>query len=95
MRCRYDPGPMPRYDILASLIASGKLPVGTRVHHVSLQHPERSGEAKIVPTGLRLRGEVYKTPSAAARAINGGNPVQGWLFWKLPDGRPLNTLRGE
>lgn len=35
-------------------------------------------------------GREHGTPSGAARHVNGGTSVNGWLAaWKLPDGRPL------
>ena len=27
--------------------------------------------------------QVFKSPSAAARAINGGRETNGWAFWKI------------
>ena len=28
-------------------------------------------------------GEKHKTPSGAAKHLNGGKPVDGWLAWKV------------
>lgn len=80
---------------LKDLIAAGRLRVGTQLHHPARRHPERAAEAEVVRDGLRVRGQTYPTPSGAAKAVNGGKPVQGWLFWKLPDGRHLDALRGR
>jgi hypothetical protein len=48
--------------------------------------------ARVVEDGIRLGGHTYSSPSAAAKAIT-GRPVDGWIFWKLPSGKPLTTLR--
>jgi hypothetical protein len=39
-----------------------------------------------------MGGRNFATPSAAAKEVT-GKPVDGWLFWKLPDGRSLDSLR--
>jgi hypothetical protein len=38
-------------------------------------------------------GSRHKTPSGAAKHIS-GKPVDGWLAWKLPSGKPLGEIRG-
>ena len=39
-------------------------------------------------------GKKHKTPSGAARHLNGNKPVDGWLAWKLKDtGQSLASLR--
>lgn len=77
-------------DELLSLIKSGRLPVGTVLTHKGRTY---SGEtAAVVESGLRVRTSVHSTPSAAARAITRA-PVDGWGFWRLPDGSRLDTLR--
>jgi hypothetical protein len=39
-------------------------------------------------------GMKHRTPSGAARHLNGGRPVDGWLTWKLKrTGRSISTLR--
>ena len=36
----------------------------------------------------------HKTPSGAAKHLNGGKPVDGWLAWKVKDsGESLASLR--
>lgn len=41
-------------------------------------------------------GKKHKTPSGAAKHLNGGKPVDGWLAWKLKDsGESLASLRGS
>ena len=39
-------------------------------------------------------GQNHKTPSGAAKHLNGGKPVDGWLVWKLKSsGHSLASLR--
>jgi hypothetical protein len=39
-------------------------------------------------------GITHKTPSGAAKHLNGGKPVDGWLAWKLKsNGVSLASLR--
>lgn len=41
-------------------------------------------------------GKKHKTPSGAAKHLNGGKPVDGWLAWKVKDsGESLASLRGS
>ncbi len=77
---------------LKDLIRSGKLRTGTRLHHPARIHRERAVEALVVHEGIKLGGTVFTTPSAAAEFITRG-AVNGWVFWKLPDGSHLGSLR--
>jgi len=38
--------------------------------------------------------QARATPSGAAKAHT-GKPVDGWLYWRLPDGKPLSSLRPD
>jgi hypothetical protein len=76
---------------LLSLIMSGELRIGTTLRH---QGPQYSGRATVVENGLRVDDLTYSTPSGAARAIT-HRSVDGWIFWKLPSGEPLDMLRTE
>lgn len=39
-------------------------------------------------------GVKHKTPSGAAKHLNGNKPVDGWLAWKVKkSGKPLGSLR--
>lgn len=39
-------------------------------------------------------GKKHKTPSGAAKHLNGDKPVDGWLAWKVKSsGLSLSTLR--
>jgi hypothetical protein len=77
---------------LLSLIRSGKLAIGTELHHVSRRNPDRGVAATVVADGIRLRDQVYASPSGAAKSVT-GTAVDGWRFWRLPDGQLLDGLR--
>lgn len=77
---------------LLSLIRSAKLRSGTTLHHQRRRRGERAVTARVVEDGIHFSGRTYSSPSAAAKAIT-GRPVDGWIFWKLPSGEPLTTLR--
>ncbi len=76
---------------LVGLIASGRLAVGVTLFHQARRHPDRNVTATVVKECLRVRSKVYGMPSAAARAIT-GKPVDGWAFWRLPNGQRLDSL---
>jgi site-specific DNA-methyltransferase (adenine-specific) len=82
---------MPKRAFL-DLVSSGQLVVGTKLHHPARIHTDRSVTASVVTDGMRMGGRNFATPSAAAKEVT-GKPVDGWLFWKLPDGRSLDSLR--
>ena len=54
--------------------------------------------ATVVP-GPSIRtqdGKLHKTPSGAAKHLNSGRPVDGWLAWKLKkNGLSLSDLREQ
>ena len=77
---------------LQALIRAGRLPIGTDLHHVSRRYPDRDVTATVVKGGISLRGEVYSSPSGAAKSLT-GTAVDGWTFWRLPDGQLLHSLR--
>lgn len=80
---------------LKALILAGALSVGTELHHSGgVARPERTVTATITRGGIQFDGHTYANPSAAARAVTHGS-VNGWTFWRLPDGKPLGTLRGS
>ena len=74
---------------LMTLITSGKLLPGTILRHQGRQY---SGRATVTEEGIRLWGRTYSTPTAAAKAIT-QREVDGWLFWKLPSGEALSSVR--
>jgi hypothetical protein len=81
---------------LMRLITKGKLPLGTTLHHQGRgdRYASRTVTATVTEGGIRFEGRTYTSPSGAARAITGGK-VDGWIFWKLPSGEQLGTLRTE
>ena len=81
---------MARLTTVRELVGLGKLRTGTKLQHKGRRNEDST--AIVVQSGLQVRGATFRTPSAAARSIT-GKPVDGWTFWKLPDGRPLASLR--
>jgi len=77
-------------DELRDLILHGRLKIGTALTHPGRAYPD--AHAIVVEGGIKVRNSVYTTPSAAARAIT-GRPVDGWGFWRLPNGERLDSLR--
>jgi len=77
---------------LLALISSGRLAIGVTLVHQARRHSDRNVTATVVKEGLQVGSKVYGTPSGAARAIT-GKPVDGWAFWRLPNGQRLDSLR--
>lgn len=42
---------------------------------------------------IEVEGEFFGTPSGAGNKIRGGGATNGWVFWRLPDGRQLGDIR--
>ncbi|MBR2673593.1 MAG: DUF4357 domain-containing protein [Aeriscardovia sp.] len=42
--------------------------------------------------GIEIEGQPYYSPSKAAEIVT-GRPRDGWIFWRLADGRTLDDLR--
>jgi hypothetical protein len=41
-------------------------------------------------------GKIHKTPSGAAKHLNGNKPIDGWNAWKLKTtNEPLSNLRNK
>jgi hypothetical protein len=59
-----------------------RLPEGTRLRKWS---SNQKIEAVINNGSIFLNGEYFKSPSAAAMAVNGGTNVNGWMFWEYLD----------
>src|SRR5437870_10749930 len=77
---------------IRDLIAAGTLPVGTELYHRGRLAAGRV-VALVVQDGIRVRGYIYPTPTAAARSVT-GKPVDGWLFWRVTKtNEPLDRLR--
>jgi len=81
-------------ETLPDIIKAGKLKPGTKlVHTWSPRSGEPDSVAQVVAGGLQAKGEVYSTPTAAAKAFNGWRATDGWSYWKLPNGQYLGSLR--
>jgi len=80
---------------IKELINSGKLKEGQELvwNRPSLKIQHR---ARVIPGGKiqTSDGISHKTPSGAAKHLNGNKPVDGWLAWKtLENGKSLAELR--
>lgn len=53
----------------------------------------------LIVEGARIKtedGKLHKTPSGAAKHLNSGKPVDGWLAWKVKrNGLSLSELRSQ
>ena len=79
---------------LNELVSSGKLKVGEELRW-SRKSLKVTHVAKLLTDG-RIQtadGVIHKSPSGAAKHLNDGKPVDGWLAWKLPSGKSLGSLR--
>ena len=57
-----------------------------------------SHEAHVSSDGLihTSDGKSHKTPSGAAKHLNGNKPVDGWIAWRVKStGAPLAELRSK
>jgi Domain of unknown function (DUF4357) len=55
--------------------------------------PLEAGRLETVGKGL-IRDDAYKSPAKAASAVT-GSQANGWVMWRLSDGRTLDDLRDE
>ncbi|MFJ7327183.1 DUF4357 domain-containing protein [Streptomyces cyaneofuscatus] len=81
---------------LAPLLRAGLLTPGTRLH---LHQPRanRSATAIVHMDGtLTVEGNLtpFRSPSKAAFAVT-QSQANGWITWRLADGRTLDDLRNE
>ncbi|MEV6962815.1 DUF4357 domain-containing protein [Streptomyces sp. NPDC051207] len=81
---------------LAPLLHAGLLAPGTRLH---LHQPRanRSATATVHADGtLTVDGKLtpFRSPSKAAFAVT-QSQANGWITWRLADGRTLDDLRDE
>lgn len=78
---------------LADLIARGALAPGAL-----LRKTYRGTDYEVVVrSGGRLEadGQVYDSPSQAARLMTGQKAVNGWAFWTTDSGTPVGDLRDD
>lgn len=85
------PAPRTSKATAADLIADGKLEVGAKL---TATYKGTKATAKIADAEGRVKigREIHASPSAAAKAV-AGNARNGFIFWKLEDGRQLGALR--
>jgi len=84
---------MGRGDALRELVRKGVLPAGTILHGT---YRGTRYEVPVSPSGaLEGGGEVFESPSQAARLMTGQKAVNGWIFWLLPDETPVGDLRSQ
>lgn len=72
---------------LAAQVADGRVKAGTEINH---------GEHRAVITAdgaFEIAGERFGSPSTAASHALGGRAANGWVWWRLPDGQKLETVR--
>ncbi len=51
-------------------------------------------KAWLRPSGsIRFNGETYDSPSAAGAAARGGKATNGWVFWKVRQGKDMVRLK--
>lgn len=79
---------------LKQLLKLGKLREGEDLvwnrRSLKVHHTAKVLEGGVIQTA---DGVVHKTPSGAAKHLNNGKPVDGWIAWKLANGLPLASLR--
>ena len=51
---------------------------GTEIESTSSKYP---ATATVEATGIRYQGEIFGSPSAAAKAVTGHDTADGWSFW--------------
>ncbi|WP_214104502.1 DUF4357 domain-containing protein [Acrocarpospora catenulata] len=81
---------------LAGLLTSGLLKAGTPLRLVQTR-ANRSANATVLANGSILvegKTRAYSSPSKAASAVT-GTPANGWVLWRVPDGRTLDDLRDQ
>lgn len=85
---------MAEYATVAGLVKAGKLRSGTKLHHKPRPNSYlQEANAVVRAGGIEINGQLFPTPTQAAKVCNGGRPVDGWGFWRLPNGEYLGSLR--
>lgn len=82
---------------IEKLMQTGKLNVGSVL--IWRRRSLKSQHRAIILQGGKLQtadGVEHNSPSGAAKHLNGGKPVDGWIAWKLENsGISLAKLREE
>jgi len=78
---------------IADLINSGTISPGAKLHQ---KYHGVTYEVIVRSDGrLEAGGEVYDSPSQAARLMTGQKAVNGWAFWLTASGSPVGELRSR
>ena len=84
---------------LADLIDAGLLKPNTViVWRRQAPHQGMVHKAKLTAMGrIQMGSGTYRTPTAAARELNNGRPVNGWVVWHVGDvkGPTLASVRKQ
>lgn len=76
--------------IKAGFIAAGEVLIWNRRSHAESHIATVKGDGTIETSD----GKIHRTPSGAAKHLNGNKPVDGWLAWKLKStGESLAVIR--
>lgn len=78
-----------RYVAFRELVGAGIIPAATVVYGGG----DPSIQATITDEGdFEVDGEVYDSPSGAAKAVL-GHQANGWPYWRTKDGRRINSYK--
>ena len=82
---------------IRDLLKAGFVSNGTELVWVRKKSQEKH-TALIDATGFIITsdGKIHKTPSGAAKHVNGNKPIDGWNAWKLKStNETLSNLRNK
>jgi hypothetical protein len=81
---------------LLDLVSGGLIEPGTKIF---MKKKGETFNAEVTEEGKikNQDGEIFKSPSGAARANNSGKPIDGWLAWRLESDSSitLDSLRSK
>lgn len=66
------------------------VPVGTKIESTSPTYP---ATATVDVTGIRYKGDLYTSPSAAAKAAMGTEAADGYSFWGVKSESGVTSLK--
>jgi len=83
--------------MLSDLLKAGMIVLGEEI--VWRRRVQGVTHQALIVEGAKIKtqdGSLHKTPSGAAKHLNSGKPVDGWLAWKLKkNGVSLSELRSQ
>lgn len=74
---------------VADMVSGGIVANGTKI--AGPTPGTKSGV--IVPTGIRVAGKIYANPTSAAAAAGVTGQINGWAWWRMPNGDTLASVR--